>query len=50
MGDFSSWVGHNGVRGIHELIKAEFVEKSVGLFLVSVEDGRFLPLEDFIVS
>ena len=50
MGDFSTGIGHNGVCGVHELTKAEFVKESVGLFSVSVKDGRFLSLEEFFVS
>ena len=36
--------------GIHELVKAEFMEKSVSLFSVSIKDGRFLFLEEFFIS
>ena len=36
--------------GIHELVKAEFVKESVGLFSVSIKDGRVLSLEEFFVS
>ena len=50
MGNLLSWIGHNGVHGVHELIEAEFVEKSVGLFSVSVKDGRFFSLEGFFIS
>ena len=50
MGDFSMGIGHDGVRGVYELVEAEFMEKFVGLFSVSVEDGRFLSLEEFLVS
>ena len=50
VGDFSWWIGHDGVCGVHELIEAEFVEESVSLFSVSVEDGRFLSLEEFFIS
>ena len=50
MGDFSMRVGHEGVCGVHELIQTEFIEEPVGLFSVSIEDGRFLSLEEFFVS
>ena len=50
MGDFLSWICHDGVCGIYELVETEFVEEPVGLFLVSVEDGRFFSLEGFVVS
>ena len=50
MSDFLSWVGHNGMCGIYELIQAEFMEESVGLFSVSVEDGRFSSLESAFIS
>ena len=50
VGDFSMGVGHNGMHGVHELVKAEFVKEFVGLFSVSVEDGRFLSLEEFFIS
>ena len=50
MGNLLSWVGHDGVCGVHELVKAEFVEESVSLFSVSIEDGQFFSLEGFFVS
>jgi hypothetical protein len=36
--------------GVDKLIKMEFVEELVGLFLVSVKDGRFFSLESVFVS
>ena len=50
MGDFLARIGHDGVRGVHELVEAEFVKEFVGLFSVSVKDGWFLSLEEFFIS
>ena len=49
MRDLLPRIGHNWVRGVHKLVKAEFVEKSIGLLLVSVEDGGFFSLEGFFI-
>ena len=49
MGDLLPWVHHDQVCGIHKLVKAEFMEKSIGLLLISIEDGGFFSLEGFFI-
>ena len=47
MGDFLPRVRQDRMRGVHELVKAKFVEEMVGFLLVSIEDERFFSLEGF---
>ena len=49
MGNFLPWVHHDRVCGIHKLVKAEFMEKFIGLLLVSIEDRGFLSLEGLFI-
>jgi hypothetical protein len=50
MGNFLPQVLHDGVCGIHELIKVEFVEELIGLLSVSVKGGGFFSLKGFVIS
>ena len=50
MGNLLSWVLHDWMRGVDKLVEVEFVEESVGLFLVSVKDGWFFSLEGIFTS
>ena len=50
MGDFLPWIHHDWVCSVHELIKAEFVKKMVGLLSVSFEYRGFFPLEWSVIS
>ena len=45
MGDLLPRIRHDRVRGVHELVEAEFVKEMIGLLSVSVKDKGFFPLE-----
>ena len=49
VGDLLPWVCHDGVHGIHKLIKSKFMKEPVGLLSVSVEDGGFFSLKGFFI-
>ena len=49
MGDFPPWVCHDQVRSIYELVKAKFVEETISLLSISVENEGFSPLEWFVI-
>ena len=45
VGDLLPWIYHDQVRGVHELIEAEFVKETISLLSVSIKDKGFFPLK-----